>query len=107
MPKIRVDAEPLILSSEDIKRIGAGWFVESAGLITMPLIKGMEVSQDEKMTSKLTQPVKLRRNLEDKTQFHFNLTRFNCFRIMVPVILAEIDEPTRNGIASTIGCISI
>lgn len=105
MPRIRVDAEPLILSSEDIKRIGAGLFVESAEIITMPLIKGMKISQDKKMTSELTQPVKLRRNLEDKTQFHLRLTRFNCFRIMVPVILAETDEPTGDGITSVIGCI--
>lgn len=91
MPKIRVDAEPLTLSQEEIDR----GFVMSAEF-TMPLIRGMRVDSTEKSITRLTQPARLRRNLRDErgSDYHLKLTRFDTFRVMVPVILAEIDSPT-------------
>ncbi len=92
MPKIRVDAEPITLSSEDIRRSREGLFIENAITFTMPLIKGMKVDQTKKIISELTQPVRLRRNFDDKSQYHLKLTRFNEFTITVPVVLAEIED---------------
>ena len=97
MPKIRVDAEPLILYPEDIRRGKDGLFVESAKPIAMPLFKGDKVDLAERMTNELSQPVRLRCNSKDKTQYHLRLTRFNDFTVMVPVILAETDELMEGG----------
>jgi len=92
MSKIKVDAEPLILSRDEI----SNGFVLSAAEFTMPSIRGMEVDPTEKSISRLTQPAKLRRNPRDEhgSDYHLRLTRFDSFRVMVPVILAEMDSLT-------------
>lgn len=107
MSKIRVDAEPLVLSQKDIYN----GFVQSA-TFKMPLVHfgTNEVDPVQKVKLQLTQPVRLRHNLRDEhgNEYHLKLTRFNSFRVMVPVILAEIEEPTEGNSAlttSTIGCI--
>lgn len=106
MPKIRLDAEPLVLSRADIHN----GFVMSAEF-RMPLVHfgTNEVDPVQKVKLQLTQPARLRRNPLDEhgNNYHLNLTRFNSFRVMIPVILAEIDEPTGDGVTSVSGCISI
>ena len=91
MSKIKVDAEPLILSQDEMRN----GFIMSAEF-TMPSIRGMEVDPTEKSISRLTQPAKLRRNPRDEhgSDYHLRLTRFDSFRVMVPVILAEMDSLT-------------
>lgn len=104
MPKIRLDAEPLILSRADIHN---GFVMSAEFRVPFVHFGSMEVDPVQKVKLQLTQPVKLRRNPLDEhgNNYHLNLTKFNTFRVIVPVILAEIDKPTGDGVTSVIGCI--
>ena len=92
MSRIRVDAEPLILYPSEIRQ----GLVMSAAEFKMPVINGMKIDPVLKVTNRLTQPAKLRHNPRDEfgSDYHLRLTRFNTFRVMVPVIFAEMDSLT-------------
>lgn len=100
MPKIRVDAEPLLLPVENMD----GVFVPAGTDFEMPRIRGMEVDGTQRVRDQLTQPARLRCNRRDEhgSFYHLRLTRHEVFTIMVPVILAETDSPA-GGITSRIG----
>ena len=82
-------------------------YLPAGTVFLMPRIEGMKVDATRRVADRLAQPAKLRRNPRDGngSEYHLNLTRFNDFRVVVPVILAEIDEPTGDGVTSVIGCI--
>jgi hypothetical protein len=106
MPKIRVEAEPINVSIYDLVRQSGGWCIDQAQF-TMPKIpkKGETVTDNEKVTDQLTQPVKVRGNHTDQhgSHNHLKLTRFNDFTVMVPVIInfdpTETEEPSREKIS--------
>ena len=111
MPKIRVDAEPINVSIFDQVWQNGGWYITNAEFKMPKLGQNGEIDQTETVTGQLTRPVKIRSNREDQhgSRNHLRLTRFNDYRIIVPVILnfapTETDEPTGDGVTSVIGCI--